>query len=152
MNHHHPKLVPPVDELDLSGVLIRTDYSNDARFAQVLENARRQVGSSPTDRARLLVVDDPHLARIEPGRVADLVEVESFAFVADARSMADRTLLVVDLYEDSDTYLETFRVAPEAVFTVEANLAIANLDFDDFASQVDNDGVYREAIDNGDVR
>ncbi|MBL0888310.1 DUF6924 domain-containing protein [Myceligenerans indicum] len=151
MSHHHPRFVPPVDELDLWGVLIRTDYSDDARFARVLEDARRQVGSGPTDRAGLLIVADPRLAHVEPGRVADLVEVESFAFLADARSMADSTLLVVDLYEDSDTYLQTFRVAPEAVFTVEANLAIANLDFDDFASQVDDDGVYREAIDHGDV-
>lgn len=47
VSRFHPKVTPPVDELDLAGVLVRTDYSDDARFAQVLADARRQVGPDP---------------------------------------------------------------------------------------------------------
>lgn len=144
---HHPKIAPPADELDLSGVLVRTDYADDARFAQVLADARRQVGADSTHAARLLVVDDPRLAGIPPDHLTRLVEVDSFAFVADRQSMADGTLLVIDLYGDSETHLDTFRVAPQGVFMVETNLALANVDFSDFATLVDDDGVYRDATD-----
>lgn len=144
---HDPKIAPPADELDLSGVLVRTDYADDARFAQVLADARRQVGPDSTYAARLLVVDDPQLAGVQPDHLTQLVEVDSFAFIADRQSMADGTLLVIDLYGDSETHLDTFRVAPQGVFMVETNLALANVDFSDFATLVDDDGVYRDATD-----
>lgn len=38
------KTVPPVDELDLTGVLVRADYTDDARFQKVLADAHRQLG------------------------------------------------------------------------------------------------------------
>ena len=144
---HHPKIAPPADELDLSGVLVRTDYSDDARFARVLADARHQVGPDPTYAARLLIVDDPRLAGIQPDHLTGLVEVDSFAFVADSQSMADGTVLVVDLFADSETYLDTFRVAPQGVYAVETNLALANVDFSEFATLVDDDGVYRDSTD-----
>ncbi|MFI6424631.1 DUF6924 domain-containing protein [Promicromonospora sp. NPDC050880] len=145
--NHHPKIAPPADELDLSGALVRTDYTDDERFAQVLAEARQQVGPDPTYAARLLVIDDPRLAGVQPDRLTGLVEVDSFAFVADSQSMADGTLLVVDLWDDSETYLDTFRVAPQGVFEVEADLVLANADLSDFATLVDEDGVYRGAVD-----
>lgn len=49
-------------------------------------------------------------------------------------------------YEDSDTYLTTFRVIPEAVFVIEANLVLANLDFVDLLDVADSDGVFRETF------
>lgn len=140
------KIVPPVDELDLSGVLVRTDYTDDARFQEVLAEARQPLGPNPTDRASLLVVEDPRLARTTPARIPEMVEVEDFAFVADARSMLDSTLLVVDLFNGSDTYLTTFRIVPEAVFAIEASLVLANLDFIDLLEVVDPDGVFRESF------
>lgn len=126
---------------------MRTDYTDDAGFAQVLADARRQVGPDPSHAARLLMVDDPRLAGIQPDHLPCLVEVDSFAFVADRQSMADGTLLVIDLYGDSETYRNTFRVAPQSVLTVEVNLALANVDFSDFSTLVDDDGVYRDALD-----
>lgn len=140
------KIVPPVDELDLSGVLVRTDYTDDARFQEVLAEARQQVGPNSTDRAILLVVEDPRLARITPARIPEMVEVEDFVFVADARSMLDSTLLVVDVFNGSETYLATFRIVPEAVLAIEVNLVLANLDFIDFLEVVDPDGVFRESF------
>ncbi len=140
------RIAPPVDELDLSGVLVRTDYTDDDRFAKVLAEARGPARAAGVGGANLLVVEDPRLAGITPEQIPDLVDVEDFAFVADARSMVDGTLLVVDLFEDSDTYLTTFRVIPEAVFVIEANLVLANLDFVDLMDVADSDGVFRETF------
>lgn len=139
-------IVPPVDELDLSGVLLRTDYTDDDRFGRLLADTRQPAGADGAGGANLLVVEDPRLAEIAPEQIIELVDVEDFAFVADARSMVDSTLLVVDLFEDSDTYLTTFRVIPEAVFVVETNLVLANLDFADLLEVADSGGVFRETF------
>ena len=37
----------------------------------------------------------------------------------------------------------TFRCVPSAVQAVENNLSIANMDFEEFAGAVDEDGVFR---------
>lgn len=139
------KIVPPVDELDLSGVLVRTDYTDDGRFQEVLTEARRPVGLN-ADGASLLVVEDQRLAGTTPAEIAEMVEVEDFAFVVDARSMLDSTLLVVDLLNDSDTHLAMFRAVPEAVHAIEASLVLANLDFIDLLESVGSDGVFRETF------
>ncbi|WP_419703515.1 DUF6924 domain-containing protein [Promicromonospora sp. NFX87] len=139
------KVVPPVDELDLSGVLVRTDYTNDGRFQEVLTEARRPVGPN-SDGASLLVVEDQRLAGTTPAEIAEMVEVEDFAFVVDARSMLDSTLLVVDLLSDSDTHLAMFRAVPETVYAIEASLVLANLDFIDLLESVGSDGVFRETF------
>jgi hypothetical protein len=139
------KIVPPVDELDLSGVLVRTDYTNDGRFQEVLAEARRPVGLN-ADGASLLVVEDQRLAGTTPAEIAEMVVVEDFAFVVDARSMLDSTLLVVDLLNDSDTHLAMFRAVPEAVPAIEASLVLANLDFIDLLESVGPDGVFRETF------
>lgn len=139
------KIVPPVDELDLSGVLVRTDYTDDGRFQEVLTEARRPVGLN-ADGASLLVVQDQRLAGTTPAEIAEMVEVEDFAFVVDARSMLDSTLLVVDLLNDSDTHLAMFRAVPEAIHAIEASLVLANLDFIDLLESVGPDGVFRETF------
>jgi hypothetical protein len=139
------KIVPPVDELDLSGVLVRTDYTDDGRFQEVLTEARRPVGLN-ADGASLLVVEDQRLAGTTPAEIAEMVVVEDFAFVVDARSMLDSTLLVVDLLNDSDTHLAMFRAVPEAVPAIEASLVLANLDFIDLLESVGSDGAFRETF------
>lgn len=53
---------------------------------------------------------------------------------------------MVDLYEDAETHLDTFRVAAQAVFAVAANPALANLDFTYAAAAA---GVYRKSVDYG---
>jgi hypothetical protein len=52
----------------------------------------------------------------------------------------EHPILVVDLYGKPQ---KTFRVIPARLATVENNLAIANMDFDEFANAVDKDGVFR---------
>lgn len=86
---------------------------------------------------------------------------DSFGYVllADARSMTEArtggevTVDYVDLSvwpdeddaeDGGDSWLgRSFRCATAEIASIEANLSIANLDFDDFASNLSSDGVYR---------
>jgi hypothetical protein len=36
-----------------------------------------------------------------------------------------------------------FRAVPRAVQAIENNVSLANMDFDDFANAVDDDGIFR---------
>ncbi len=42
-----------------------------------------------------------------------------------------------------DTDIKTFRAIPSTIQSIENNLSIANMDFDDFSDSVDDDGVFR---------
>jgi hypothetical protein len=77
----------------------------------------------------------------------------SVLFIADSVTFAtpEHPILVVDL---RDKYLSLtefpeiagrtpFRCIPPALWSVENNLSIANLDWEDFAEDTDDDGVYR---------
>jgi maltoporin len=66
----------------------------------------------------------------------------SFAFIADQTTFTnpERLVLVVDLYEEPG---RTFRVIPHEMWSVQNNLSVANVDFYEFADNIDADGVFR---------
>jgi hypothetical protein len=66
----------------------------------------------------------------------------SFLLVVDRTAIVrpDFPILVVDLYTDRG---RSFRAIPSQIQGIENNLAIANMDFADFADAVDKDGVFR---------
>jgi hypothetical protein len=88
-------------------------------------------------------------------------EVRGYVIVADARSMdeaasgAELTVEYVDLCVEDDEEAEllesflgrTFRCAVREFASVEPNLAIANMDYHEFADRVDQDGVFRGFVD-----
>ena len=61
-----------------------------------------------------------------------------------ASSEADHPILVVDLVGERG---RNFRCAAAALWGVENNLSIANMDWEDFADNVDADGVHRGVED-----
>jgi len=63
-------------------------------------------------------------------------------FIADSTTFAspDHPVLVADLLDDG---LRPFRCIPPELWAVENNLNIANMDWESFAGEVDEDGVYR---------
>ena len=82
-----------------------------------------------------------------------------FCFVVDSTTLTDEEhpILVVGFspisgeledYQRSPeqtllTDIQTFRAIPSAIQSIQNNLSIANLDFEDFANSVDDDGVFR---------
>jgi hypothetical protein len=81
-----------------------------------------------------------------------------FCFVVDRRCTENQEhpVLVVGFYpRDHKSYeraprstpadeIATFRALPKEIQSIENNLSIANMDFEEFASHVDADGVFRE--------
>ena len=96
--------------------------------------------------ANLTFVED---RAFEVAAVADLIaaaaaagQFRTFMFVADGVTMhaADHPVLVIDL---ADQPGRSFRVIPSEMWSVENNLSLANMDFQDFSESVDAAGVFR---------
>jgi hypothetical protein len=67
---------------------------------------------------------------------------QSIVFVADKAALesSDRSILVLNLRD----LRHRFRVALSALPEIESNLSTGNMDFQDFESSVDSDGVFRK--------
>jgi hypothetical protein len=133
--------IPPVPPPDVA-LLIRTDFSDDIAWTRLCELLQRpSYGQTP----KLLVVNDQVYAGLAPETLAQVASDEpelTYAFMADSASMAstEASIAVVDL---ADELGRSFRVTPEEVITILANLELGNVDFYEFADTVDDDGVYR---------
>jgi hypothetical protein len=140
--------------LDQGGTpLVRSDRSDDEAWRRVVDAVTQplDVGAGEDDDEPFVVpVDTPGLEGLTPSELAASTSAEfasGYAVVADDRSMAEArsggevTVAYVALSRRHPG--RSFRCAAERVAEVEANLSIANLDFRDFATAVDPDGVYR---------
>jgi len=70
-------------------------------------------------------------------------ENHTFLFIADKQTFThpDNPVLVIDLIKAGEG--NTFRATPETLQGIENNLSVANMDFSEFAENVDSDGVFR---------
>jgi hypothetical protein len=133
------KSLPETD----TSLLLRTDYSDDAEWMALCEAVQR-----PNQEGFMAYVDclsDPSYDRLTVEQLVALCPKgggRSFAFIADGKTFADpeRAVLVVDLYHQPG---RTFRVIPGEMWGVENNLSLANMDYFEFAENVDADGVFR---------
>jgi hypothetical protein len=91
----------------------------------------------------------PRLLEIVPRNAS-----HSFAFLADTVALThpEQPLLVVNLYDRVESladqrrglrYGTTFRVVPSEAWSVQNNLSIANMDWEEFADSTDDDGIFR---------
>ncbi len=122
--------------------LIRTDFSSDVTWRRVVNAAS---ATSPDGfRANLHIVDDPSFADADPVSVAKAADADSdhvLLIIADTNTMieTEMPLLCVDPIPPGGQ----FRVVPEQLWGVENNVSLANMDFAEFATAVDTDGVFR---------
>lgn len=124
-------------------LLVRTDFSDDDGWQAVLSAVETENGDG--FRAYVQVVDDPEWdgADWESVRTAALVASERAAvlFVVDRAALAaPRPVQVVDL---SDDRREPFRCVVDELWSVDNNLNLANMDWEDFSSSAGEDGVFR---------
>lgn len=135
----HVKRLPKTDQ----SLLLRTDFSDDAAWEALCEAVKQPSQDGFT--AAVDGVNDPDYDGLT---VEQLVAscpnggVHPFAFIADRATFTDRerSILVVDLNDEPG---RTFRCLPRAMWGVENNLSIANMEFREFAENVDPDGVFR---------
>ena len=122
-------------------LVIRTDFSDDIAWNAVVSAIRQPVDGFY---AYVELVDDPAFRDLTVEQLVALRDdlSKSYTIVADGITMreAEHPLLVVDLIEELG---RTFRAVPSAIQSIENNLSIANMDFWEFADNVDPDGVFR---------
>ncbi|SED57610.1 hypothetical protein SAMN05216489_03822 [Streptomyces sp. 3213] len=125
----------------LEALVVRTDFSSDDAW-----NAVREALFSPTEEGFLpnvALVDDRQYEGLTPDLVLGLIPAgyqHPLVVLADSATAAstERPLLVVDLMAE-----RRVRVAAAELWSIENNLSGANMDFDEFAEAVDDDGVFR---------
>ena len=123
--------------------VVRTDFSSDEAWERLrtrLSQPEADLVGLPAD---VTFVADGRFRDATPDvLVADSALAGDFFFVADAGAMTDdMTLLAVDAATPPAG--PPFRVAVDQVASVQVNLSIANMDWEDFADHVDGDGVFR---------
>jgi len=127
-----------------NALVLRTDFSDQAAWDGICAAIRKPVGIFRF-RANVEFLDEPQYENLTKDQLLKLIPPNynhSFIIVADrtAISQPDHPLLIVDLYERSGNEL---RSIPSQIQGIENNLSIANMDFDEFADSVDEDGIFR---------
>ena len=136
-------------------LLVRTDFSSDEAWRRVAGEAAQENGDG--FRAYAEPVSDQAFDAASWETVKAALPAGSHGasvlFIADSMSLSspDHPILVVDL---SDTFLPVdefpeiagwmpFRCIPSALWSVDNNLNIANMDWEEFARAAGEDGVFR---------
>ena len=121
---------------------LRTDFSNETAWkslcADILSPDREFT-------ANVDFVSDPNYDGLGADQLPSRLSKDStltFAFIIDRLTLShsDHPIVVVDLHHNPG---RTFRVIPSELWSVENNLSIANMDFDEFAGAVDQEGIFR---------
>lgn len=137
-------------------LLVRTDFANDDAWDQARDEATREYEPDGF-RAYIEPVSDPRWAGAtwEAVKAAAPVGEDGpcLLFIADSITLAspEHPILVVDLDDKILSVAEfpdiadrtPFRCIPSELWAVENNLSISNMDWEDFASEVGDDGVFR---------
>jgi hypothetical protein len=129
-----------------NALVIRTDFSDPAGWDAVRSAIGEPVHDpAGTFQAYVEFVSDPEYQGLTSAQALSILPSglhSSFIFLVDRVSLSDpeHPILVVDLYDQPG---RTFRVIPAEMWAVENNLSIANMDFDEFAGAVDQDGIFR---------
>src|SRR4051812_24685926 len=123
-------------------LVIRTDFSNDQGWERVRNAVLKPVGDF---RAYVEFLDDRAYDGLRVETLLELIPADTshaFVFLVDSAALSDpdNPILVVDLFGEPG---RTFRVVPSAMWAVENNLSLANMDWEDFSENVDEHGVFR---------
>ena len=123
-------------------LIIRTDFSKESKWKEVCAAI-----NDPSNAFQVFAefIDEPKFkdADIKNFPKFSITDsIHGFALVVDAQTSLhpEFPILCVDLDEE---FGRTFRVIPKEVWSVSANLALSNMDFYEFADNVDNDGIFR---------
>lgn len=127
-------------------LLLRTDFSDDKAWRETLAAVNQFYDSEGVEYG-LNVVDTPDFQAVTARDLEKLLTSQYYVYIVDELTIRDpnHPILAVDNSGGGEpgAGLPTFRILPREVGEVEVNLTLANMDFEDFASAVDADGVFR---------
>ena len=135
------KLLPITDDTPV----VRTDFEDDIAWNVVCKIIRQPVNDHGQDFfAYVEFIESRMFSNRTEKELLAMVPPEfphSFLFIIDRKAIEGREfpVLVMDLFHEPG---RTFRVIPSQNQGVQNNLSIANMDFHEFADNVDLDGVY----------
>ncbi|MFC8381763.1 DUF6924 domain-containing protein [Nocardia sp. NPDC057272] len=131
-------------------LLIRTDFSDDAAWRATAAAAMAPGEGKDSDFvACLTCIDNPDNDGLSITALLDRIgdAPPYYVFIADTETITnpEHPILAVDTGPENTGHERgrTFRVMPAQMWSVENNLSISNMDFEDFASASDPNGVYR---------
>jgi hypothetical protein len=132
------KQIPATQDL----LVLRTDFSDDSAWRQVCEEIKQRVGDFQD---YVECISDPAFDGLTSEQLVAALGSSldrSFAFLVDQTTFAhpEQPILVVDLHGELG---RTLRVIPSEAGAIENNLSIGNMDFEELADSVDDDGVFR---------
>lgn len=120
---------------------IRTDFSNEPAWQAICEAVDSETEEG--FRAYVSIVDDTDFDGAPPADLAASAKraAHGLLFLADGMTMNhhDHPILCIDLLESE----RSLRVALHALWSIENNLSLGNMDFKDFAESADADGIFR---------
>lgn len=124
--------------------VLRTDFSDQIAWEKIRTEILKPVGIFRF-RANVEFIDNLDFADISKDQLLEILPTDynhSFIIVVDqtAISHPEHPLLIIDLFDRS---VHEFRALPTQIQGIENNLSIANMDFEEFADSVDEDGVFR---------
>jgi len=124
-------------------LLVRTDFSSDEMWQKCAQIVRepRDVFFCNMD-----FIDDIYFSGKSQHEILEMIPKEYLypvIFIADKITFlsADLPCLVLGINQYNNGL--SFRMAAHALTSVENNLGIANMDFEDFANAVEPDGIFR---------
>jgi hypothetical protein len=139
-----------------ASLVIRTDFAHEDEWTDI-QAAIVEPQTEDAFEAYVEFVDDKTYEGLTASRLLQIVPADSnqtFAFLVDTQTLThpDRPILVVNLYDwvegpedqgKGPQYGATFRVLPSEMWSVENNLSLANMDWEEFADSVDDEGIFR---------
>ncbi|MGQ4480112.1 DUF6924 domain-containing protein [Streptomyces sp. SAS_276] len=137
------KSLPQTDET----LLIRTDFAD-----QTAWQALRTAITTPNEDdflANLHIVDDPAYSELTAEQLIQLAPARGYLLiVADKTALTtpEMQLLAVLPHEEDDEMGEEhgeLRVIAEELWSIENNISLANMDWEEFVDAADDDGVFR---------
>lgn len=135
---------------------IRTDFAHEEEWTRIQE-AIVEPQTEEGFIAYLEFIDERAYEGLTPARLLEIVPAgsdHSFAFLVDTLTLThpDRPILAVNLYDwveglehqgRGPRYGDTFRVVPSEMWSVQNNLSLPNMEWEEFADNVDEDGIFR---------
>lgn len=125
-------------------LVIRTDFSDDAIWKTLCDNITHpQTDLKFTPYVEF--ISDKKYESLTPEQVQKMLPTnyhESIVFIVDNKTMThkDNPVICVDLQAEKG---RMFRIIPSEMWSIENNVRIANMDFYEFADQVDPEGIFR---------
>jgi len=123
------------------------DVRQALEFSSERNRAEGRSTGRPIDELKtpLHIINEHEYENATLEQILELVPPDSahtFLFIVDQTCIKhpENPLLVVDLYSERG---RTFRAVPSQVNGIQSNLSIANMDWEEFADNVDEDGTFR---------